>query len=88
MLSPIFKKKWGISPRWTIRRAGEPALFSGIRREGSLGARDLPRIVLFRGGGLGGYTRPLPQLVHLYFFMEASTTPKTHILLTRLPFWG
>ena len=26
MLSPIFEKKWGISPRWTIRR-GEPRTF-------------------------------------------------------------
>ena len=45
-----FSKKWGISPRWTIHR-GETALFSGIQQEGSLGARDLPRIVFLKGGG-------------------------------------
>ena len=49
MLSPIFEQKWGIPPaatqyRWTICR-GKPALFSEIRREGSLGAQDLPKIV-------------------------------------------
>ena len=51
MLSPIFEKKWGIFPRWTIRRGGG-ALFYGIRREGSLGVRDLPRTVFFRGAPL------------------------------------
>ena len=30
---------------------GKPARFPEIRREGSLGARDLPRIVFFRWGG-------------------------------------
>ena len=49
-----FRKKVGNSPpppRWTIRR-GKPALFSEIRREGSLTARQLPRTVFLEGGGL------------------------------------
>ena len=50
MMSPIFEKKVGNFPPLDHPLAGKPALFSGIRREGSLGARDLPKIVFLEGG--------------------------------------
>ena len=43
------------------------------------------------GRGPGGCIPgpPPPPNVHVYkLFVESSTTPKTHIFLTRLPFWG
>ena len=51
MLSQIFeKKKVGNFPPLDHPPGGNPALFSGIRRDGSLGARDLPKIVFLEGG--------------------------------------
>ena len=43
----------------------------------------------FRAGGVIPGPPPPPPNLYIYkCFVEASTTPKTHIILTRLPFWG
>ena len=46
-----FWKKVRVFPPLGHPPGGKTALFSGIRRLRSLGARDLPKIVYFRGGG-------------------------------------
>ena len=50
--SPKSEKKVGNPPPLGHPPGGKTALFSGIRRLHSLGARDLPKIVYFRGAPL------------------------------------
>ena len=67
-----------------------PNMGTGLKNT-TLGLGPTPGFVLRAQdkvqGALGGYT-PLPNVYIYNFFVEASTTPKPHIILTRLPFWG